>query len=42
MSKMSFAQAMRFAVAWLRAIGRRITERRNPVLPLPAQKLSRD
>jgi dolichol-phosphate mannosyltransferase len=42
MSKMSFAQAMRFAVAWLRAIGRRITERRTPVLPLPAQKLSRD
>src|SRR5205823_14439811 len=26
MSKMSFAQAMRFALAWLRAIGRRITE----------------
>jgi dolichol-phosphate mannosyltransferase len=41
-SKMSLAQAMRFAVAWLRAIGRRITERRTPVLPLPAQKLSRD
>ena len=26
MSKMSFAQAMRFALAWLRAIGRRLTE----------------
>src|SRR5256886_2675440 len=26
MSKMSFAQAIRFALAWLRAIGRRITE----------------
>src|SRR5437763_3389026 len=42
MSKMSFAQAMRFAVVWLRAVGRRLTERRAPVLPLPAQKLSRD
>jgi dolichol-phosphate mannosyltransferase len=42
MSKMSFAQAMRFAVIWLRTIGRRITERRTPALPLPAQKLSRD
>jgi dolichol-phosphate mannosyltransferase len=42
MSKMSFAQAMRFAVAWLRTIGRRITERKTPVLPLLAQKLSRD
>jgi dolichol-phosphate mannosyltransferase len=41
-SKMSLAQAVRFAVVWLRAIGRRITERRTPVLPLPAQKLSRD
>ncbi len=41
-SKMSFAQAVRFAFAWLRAIGRRITERRTPLLPLPAQKLSRD
>jgi dolichol-phosphate mannosyltransferase len=42
MSKMSFAQAMRFAVAWLRTIGRRITERKTSVLPLLAQKLSRD
>jgi dolichol-phosphate mannosyltransferase len=42
MSKMSFAQAMRFAIAWLRTIGRRITERKTPVLPLLAQKLSRD
>ena len=42
MSKMSLAQAMRFAVAWLLAIGRRITERGTPALPLPAQKLSRD
>ena len=41
-SKMSFAQAMRFSVAWLRAVGRRITERRTPVLPLPAQKLTGD
>jgi dolichol-phosphate mannosyltransferase len=42
MSKMSFAQALRFAVAWLCAIGRRITERRTRVVPLPVQKLSRD
>ena len=42
MSKMSFAQAARFALAWLRAIGRRITERKTVTPPLPAQKLSRD
>ena len=41
-SKMSLAQAVRFAVAWVRAIGRRITERKTVTPPLPAQKLSRD
>src|SRR5437588_2722691 len=41
-SKMSLAQAVRFAVAWLRAIGRRITERKTVTPPLPAQKLFRD
>ena len=41
-SKMSLAQAVRFAAAWLRAIGRRITERKTLAPPLPAQKLSRD
>jgi dolichol-phosphate mannosyltransferase len=41
-SKMSLAQALRFAVAWVRAIGRRITERKTVTPPLPAQKLSRD
>ena len=41
-SKMSLAQAVRFAVAWWRAIGRRITERKTVAPPLPAQKLSRD
>jgi len=41
-SKMSLAQAIRFAVAWLRAIGRRITERKTITPPLPTQKLSRD
>jgi len=40
-SKMSFAQAVRFAVAWLRAIGRRITHHKTVAPPLPAQKLSR-
>jgi dolichol-phosphate mannosyltransferase len=42
MSKMSLAQAIRFAVAWLRAIGRRITERKSVTPPLSEQKLSRD
>ncbi len=42
MSKMSLAHAVRFAVAWLRAIGRRITERKTITPRLPAQKLSRD
>ena len=41
-SKMSLAQAVRFAMAWFRAIGRRITERKTITPPLPAQKLSRD
>jgi dolichol-phosphate mannosyltransferase len=41
-SKMSLAQAVRFAVAWLRAIGRRMTERKAIAPSLPAQKLSRD
>jgi dolichol-phosphate mannosyltransferase len=42
MSKMSFAQAMRFALAWLRAIGRRLIEGKTSVPPLPAQRLFRD
>jgi dolichol-phosphate mannosyltransferase len=37
-SKMSLAQAIRFAVAWSRAIGRRATERKSVTSPLPAQK----
>src|SRR5881275_3626511 len=41
-SKMSLAQAIRFAVAWSRAIGRRVTERKNSARPPPAEKLSRD
>jgi dolichol-phosphate mannosyltransferase len=41
-SKMSLAQAVRFAVAWVRAIGRRITERKTVTPAMPAQKLSRD
>ena len=41
-SKMSLAQALRFTAAWLRAIGRRITERKTVAPPLSAQKLSRD
>ena len=41
-SKMSLAQALRFAVAWVRAIGRRLTERKTVTPPLPAQKLSGD
>jgi dolichol-phosphate mannosyltransferase len=40
-SKMSLAQAIRFAVAWSRAIGRRVTERKTPARPLAAEKLSR-
>ncbi len=42
MSKMSFAQAMRFALAWLRAIGRRLTEGKTSAPPVPAQRLFRD
>jgi dolichol-phosphate mannosyltransferase len=42
MSKMSFAQAMRFALAWLRAIGRRLTQGKTSAPPLPAQRLFRD
>jgi len=41
-SKMSLAQALRFAVAWSRAIGRRVTEPKNSARPLPAEKLSSD
>jgi hypothetical protein len=41
-SKMSLAQALRFAVAWSRAIGRRVTEQKNSARPLPAEKLSSD
>ncbi|HKR54338.1 MAG TPA: glycosyltransferase [Chthoniobacterales bacterium] len=37
-SKMSLGQAMRFALAWSRAIGRRITERKAVTSALPAQK----
>ena len=37
-SKMSLGQAMRFALAWSRAIGRRITERKAATSALPAQK----
>jgi hypothetical protein len=42
MSKMSFAQAMRFGLAWLRAIGRRLIEGKTSAPPLPAQRLFRD
>src|SRR5438874_13311517 len=41
-SKMSLAQAIRFAVAWSRAIGRRVTEQKNSAWPVPAEKLSSD
>ena len=41
-SKMSLAQAIRFAVAWSRAIGRRVTERKSAARSLPAEKLSSD
>jgi len=37
-SKMSLAQAMRFATAWSRAIGRRVMERKTPARQLPAEK----
>ena len=37
-SKMSLAQATRFAVAWSRAIGRRVTERKSAAPPLPAEE----
>src|SRR5207237_3507403 len=37
-SKMSLAQAMRFAIAWSRAIGRRVMERKTPARQLPAEK----
>jgi dolichol-phosphate mannosyltransferase len=36
MSKMSLTQAVRFALAWLRAIGRRMTERKTATRPMPA------
>ncbi len=39
-SKMSLAQASRFAIAWFRAIGRRVAERKNSAGPLPAEKAS--
>ena len=42
MSKMSLAQAIRFALAWLRAIGRRIMEGPTSAPPLPTQRLFRD
>jgi dolichol-phosphate mannosyltransferase len=38
-SKMSLAQAIRFGGAWSRAIGRRVTERKNSARPLLAQKV---
>jgi dolichol-phosphate mannosyltransferase len=41
-SKMSLAQASRFAIAWFRAIGRRVTERKNSARPVAAEKLSSD
>ena len=37
-SKMSLGQVMRFALAWSRAIGRRIAERKAVTSALPAQK----
>jgi len=40
-SKMSLAQAVRFAVAWSRAIGWRVMERKSVTSPLPAQKSGR-
>jgi dolichol-phosphate mannosyltransferase len=39
-SKMSLAHAIRFAIAWSRAIGRRMMERGTPGRPLAAKKLS--
>jgi hypothetical protein len=41
-SKMSFAQAIRFAIAWSHAIGRRVMEPKNSAQPLSAKKLSSD
>jgi len=41
-SKMSLAQAIRFAVAWSRAIGRRVGARKSAARPLAAEKLSPD
>src|SRR5437588_9691725 len=41
MSKMSFAQAIRFALAGPRSLGRRITEGKTWAPPLPAQRLFR-
>jgi dolichol-phosphate mannosyltransferase len=40
MSKMSLAQAFRFALAWLRAVGRRMTERKSAPLPVAARETS--
>ncbi len=37
-SKMSLAQAIRFAIAWSGAIRRRVTERNNPAEPLASEK----
>jgi hypothetical protein len=37
-SKMSLAQAIRFATAWSRAIGRRVRERKSAARTLPAEK----
>ena len=39
-SKMSLAHAIRFAVVWSRAIGRRVMEQKNSSQPLSAKKLS--
>jgi len=39
-SKMSLAQAIRFAIAWSRAFGRRLMERKTSARPLAAEKLS--
>src|SRR5204862_2914175 len=36
-TKMSLAQAVRFALACFRAIGRRMTERNTTILPVPPQ-----
>ena len=39
-SKMSLAQAIRFTIAWSRAVGRRLMERKTSARPLAARKLS--